>query len=542
MIAALRIQVFRRFWSASLFSNFGLLVQGVGAAWAMTELTSAPDMVALVQTATMAPYMLFALGAGAIADTYDRRKVGLTGMSIALAGAVLLTVLAWSALLTPYLILILTFTIGSGIALFAPAWQASVVEQVPPSNLPAAIALNSISYNIARSFGPAIGGVIVALAGATAAFLVNVFFFLPMILALLIWRRVQEPSRLPPERLMRAVISGARYVFHSPSLRMVMVRCFLIGVAGSSILALMPLIARDLLQGDASLYGTMLGIYGIGAVLGALVMGAVTQRLGSEGTVRLSLILIAIAVAVIGVSASAWLTGGVLLVAGACWMIGIAIFNIGVQTVSPRWVTGRALASFQTASSGGIAIGSWLWGYVATETDVGTALLVASGFTVLVVIVGRWLPISEFSPAGELVSREDPEIALEITDRSGPVVIEVEYCVPADKAREFYGVMLQMQLSRQRTGAYGWSIARDLSNPELWTERYHCPTWLDYLRQRNRLTRAEVELHERSQSFQSGVQLKVKRMLERPFGSVRWREDVREGPDILPIPPGSSGH
>src|SRR5581483_1399239 len=171
--APLRHIAFRRIWSASLLSNLGLLIQAVGAAWAMTQMTSSADKVALVQTALMLPVMLIAMPAGAIADMYDRRIVSLVALVIALSGASALTVLSWMGLVTPNSLLALCFVVGSGMALLGPAWQSSVTEQVPADMLPAAVALNGISYNIARSFGPAIGGIVVATAGAMAAFAAN---------------------------------------------------------------------------------------------------------------------------------------------------------------------------------------------------------------------------------------------------------------------------------------------------------------------------------------------------------------------------------
>ncbi len=216
VMAPLRHAVFRRIWLASLLSNLGLMINGVGAAWAMTQMTSSADMVALVQTALMLPIMLLSLAAGAIADMYDRRIVGLAALSVGLAGAVALTALAYLDAVTPNSLLLFCFMIGSGMALFGPAWQASVSEQVPVDTLPAAVALNGISYNIARSFGPALGGLIVAAAGAVAAFVSNVVLYIPLLIVLYLWQRTLEPSRLPPERLRRAMVSGVRYIVHSP--------------------------------------------------------------------------------------------------------------------------------------------------------------------------------------------------------------------------------------------------------------------------------------------------------------------------------------
>ena len=540
IIAPLRHAVFRRIWFASLVSNLGILIQGVGAAWAMTQMTSSADKVALVQTALMLPIMLIAMPAGAIADMHDRRVVAMISLGIALVGATALTVLAWLGLVTPNILLALCFVVGSGMALFGPAWQASVSEQVPAETLPAAVALNGISYNIARSFGPAIGGIVVATSGAVAAFAVNAVLYLPLMVVLFLWNRTHEPSRLPRERLNRAIVSGVRYIANSPSIRIVLIRTLVTGIIGGSVSALMPLVARDLLHGGAQTYGVMLGAFGMGAVIGALNIGEVRRRMSGEAAVRACAISMAGAIAAVALSTHAVLTAVALVLAGAVWMLAVALFNIGVQLSAPRWVAGRSLAAFQASIAGGIAVGSWGWGHLTDLAGVETALLVSAGLMLISPLLGIWLrmpPVgARNEDATELLS--DPEVRLSLTGRSGPLVVEIEYRVAQDNARAFHNVMQEVQLSRQRNGAYGWSIARDIGDPELWTERYHCPTWLDYLRQRNRATQSERGLHQRAIDFHLGPEpIRVRRMLERPFGSVRWKEDTpdRAANEVLPV-------
>jgi len=538
--APLRHPVFRRIWLASLVSNLGILIQGVGAAWAMTQMTSSADKVALVQTALMLPIMLIAMPAGAIADMHDRRIVALISLGIALAGATTLTVLAWFGLVTPNILLALCFVVGSGMALFGPAWQASVSEQVPAETLPAAVALNGISYNIARSFGPAIGGLVVATSGAVAAFAVNTVLYLPLMVVLFLWNRTHEPSRLPRERLNRAIVSGVRYIANSPSIRIVLIRTLVTGIIGGSVSALMPLVARDLLHGGAQTYGIMLGAFGMGAVFGALNIGEVRRRMSGEAAVRACAISMAGAIAAVALSTSAILTAVALVLAGAVWMLAVALFNIGVQLSAPRWVAGRSLAAFQASIAGGIAVGSWGWGHLTDLAGVETALLVSAGLMLLSPLLGIWLRMPRVGARNEDATEllADPEVQLSLTARSGPLVVEIEYRVAQDNARAFHNVMQEVQLSRQRNGAYGWSIARDIGDPELWTERYHCPTWLDYLRQRNRATLSERALHQRAIDFHLGPDpIRVRRMLERPFGSVRWKEDTpdRAANEVLPV-------
>ena len=543
--APLREPVFRRIWLASLLSNFGMLVQGVGAAWAMTLMTSSADKVALVQTAAMLPTMLISIAAGAIADMYDRRLVSLIGLGIALAGATTLSILTFLDAITPNILLLFCFIVGTGMALFGPSWQASVSEQVSPETLPSAVALNGISYNIARSFGPAIGGVIVAAAGAGAAFVTNAALYLPIVIVLYLWRRQHEPSRLPPEGLRRAVVSGVRYIVNSPQTRIVLTRTLVTGVLGGSAFALMPLVARDLLHGNAQTYGLMLGAFGLGAVVGALNIARIRKTIDDERFVRIGAMVMGLGIVVMGLSHSAALTVAALVVTGAMWTTSVTVYNIGVQLSAPRWVAGRALASFQTAIAGGIAAGSWGWGHTADVVGVDKALLIGGALLFVSPLLGIRLRMPTFSTSAEAAEiLADPEIHLLLNPRSGPIIVEIDYRVDPGRAREFYGVMQEVQLARQRTGAYGWSIARDITEPELWTERYHCPTWHDYLRQRNRPTAAERQLTQSAQEFHVGPEpVRIRRMLERPFGSVRWKEDTPDrGPgEVLPISAPTSG-
>jgi Transmembrane secretion effector len=290
--------------------------------------------------------------------------------------------------MTPDLLLALCFTVGSGMALFGPAWQASVSEQVPSEALPSAVALNSISYNIARSFGPAIGGVIVAAAGAIAAFATNALAYLPLVFVLFLWRRAKEPSRLPPERLARAVISGVRYIWNSPSIRVLLVRTLVTGIVGGSVAALMPIATRDLLRGGAQTYGVMLGAFGLGGgdrssqriyAAFALWRGGrdppLRRHHGHRGRN----------------CRSESLTdpyGRRFIFAGAGWTASVTLFNVGIQLAAPRWVAGRALAAYQAAIAGGIAIGSWIWGTAAGLVGVKGALLASGAALILSSLLG----------------------------------------------------------------------------------------------------------------------------------------------------------
>jgi hypothetical protein len=330
----------------------------------------------------------------------------------------------------------------------------------------------------------------------------------------------------------------------SPNIGKVLLRGFAFGLSASAILALLPLVARDLVKGGPLTYGIMLGAFGLGAVIGALNVSMVRRKFEAELSVRISSLVMGVAVAVAALSPWSVLTAFALVVAGVVWMLAIALFNIGVQLSAPRWVAGRALAAFQASIAGGIALGSWAWGHVANNVGVGETLLISGAVMFASPLIGLWLPMPLVATAADDADAlADPEVHLQLSARSGPIVIEIEYRVAQTGAREFHNLMQKVQLSRQRNGAYGWSIARDIADPELWTERYHCPTWLDYLRQRNRPTASERALTLSAQEFHMGPEpVRIRRMLERPFGSVRWKEDTPDrAAKALPIPVDPTG-
>ncbi|MCE7796801.1 MFS transporter [Sphingobium sufflavum] len=529
--APLRQPVFRNIWIASLFSNLAQLILGVGAAWEMTHLTTSASMVAAVQTALMVPMMIFAVPAGAIADMFDRRKIAMSGLAFSIAGAAVLTVLAYLGYTSPWVLLLFCVIIGAGVAIFAPSWQSSIREQVEPEQLPAAVALGSISYNIARSFGPALGGVIVLAWGAKAAFNLTTVSYIPLFITFWLWKRAHVPSRLPPERIDRAILSGMRYAFHSPPIRRVLGRALLFGLATASYSALGALIARDLLHGNAGTYGLLLGASGVGAVVGALAIQPIRDGMGTENALRWSALISAGALAAMGLSTNVWITAVAFFFAGGVNILTVSLMNVAVQLAAPRWVTARALSLFTSALTGGIAIGAILWGEFASAWSVEVAMVVSGGALLLTGVVGFALPLIDTESQDsdlELVEfGYEPDVALDISLRSGPIVIEVDYDVDPAQAREFYGVMLKVQRIRQRNGGFSWQLSRAIGNPWAWTERFECPTWGDYLRLRDRNTHADREVQAQADAYHHDREApRVRRQLARPFGSVRWRAET----------------
>lgn len=372
----LRQTAFRNIWIANLVSSLGLLIHSVGASWTMVSLTSAPEMVALVQTAMALPMVLLSLAAGAVADNFDRRRVMIIAQVTMLSVATTLAVLSLGGLLTPWLLLALTFMLGCGSALNNPAWQASIGDLVPRRELAAAITLNGMSFNLARSLGPAIGGLVVGALGAAAAFALNAMSYVGLIVVLIRWKAPRAAAAR--ERLDRAMAAGLRYVARSPDVAAVVGRCGAFGLAASAVQALLPLAARDLAGGGPEQFGLLLGAFGLGGVLGAFASRRLRSRASSEVIVQWAFVVFGTAALVTGVSR--WMPFSLiaLAVAGAAWVLALSTLNSTVQLSVPRWVMARVLSIYAMAGFGGMALGSWIWGLVAADRGVGTALCLSA--------------------------------------------------------------------------------------------------------------------------------------------------------------------
>ena len=520
-LAPFQHRVFATFWWAALVSSFGSLIQTVGASWQMATITDSPDMVAWVQTAGALPFFFLSLLAGAFADTYDRRIVMLVSQGVMLVASAALAGIALADAVTPGSLLLFTFLIGCGTAAFAPAWQASIGEQVPRDQVPSAIMANAFGFNIARSVGPAIGGVIVAALGAAAAFVINTVSYLGMLAALLWWRPKRETSTLPREPLGSAVAAGIRYVWLSPHLVAILLRCLLFTVPLTAVPALMPIVARDLLAGGAQTYGVLLGGFGVGAMAGALSSGALRARFTSDTMLRGLCAVASLAMFAIAYSRWAPLTLFAHLVAGFVWTLGLATFNIAVQMSSPRWVTGRTLAMYQTFAFAGMAAGAWIAGHLATDLGVRTALAIGGLAALGTFLVAHWLPVS-VARLGSL----DPHIvtdiqppAVELDGSTGPIVVTLEYRVPGENAEAFAAEINELGRIRQRDGARAWSVSQDIDDPLLWVERFESPTWSDYLRRHTRPTLADQAVRQRIAQLIEGERGVVRRFVGRPAGA-----------------------
>lgn len=390
-LAPFRYPAFRAIWTANLFSNIGSMIQSVGAAWLMTELTRSHVLVALVQASATIPILLLGMFAGAIADNYDRRRVMLAAQSGMLVVSAALAVLSYTGNIGPWSLLALTLMVGMGTALNGPAWQASVRLQVDRADLPQAISLNAISFNLARSVGPALGGILISLWSTSLAFALNAVSYVGMIVVLANWR----PESLPPMRepMLAAIGRGIRFCAASSPIRKVLLRGFAIGFGAAGLQALMPSIARDVLKGSELDYGLMLGGFGIGSIVTALWISKIRRRLGSEAVVTAATVIFAAALLLMASATSVPVAVGAAFIGGMGWASAMTSLNVAMQLRSPEDILGRCLSIYQAVTFGGMALGAWAWGSVADLSSLPTALHFAAGWLALSLAMHFFAPM-----------------------------------------------------------------------------------------------------------------------------------------------------
>jgi MFS family permease len=387
--APFRYAAFRAIWTANLASNLGATMQSVGAAWLMTDLTTSHQLIAMVQASTTVPIMLFGVFAGAIADNYDRRRIMLISQIGMLVAAAALSAFTWAGMMTPALLLSLTLALGIGTALNSPAWQASVRQQVGVDDLPQAIALNTISFNLARTVGPALGGLLISLWNVSLTFGINAISRPPLIIALLRWR--PEPLTRKRTSMLPSIATGLRYCAGSSPIRRVLARGAAMGFGVAGYQALVPAVVRGQLHGSEIAYGLLLGLFGIGSIGAALIIGPARRRLGTETVITIATLAYVVAQVVLANAHSLASAAPATFIAGAGWVAGLTTINVTMQMRSPEAILGRCLSIYQAATFGGMALGAWVWGAVADWRGLPFALYGAALFLALSLVVLRVL-------------------------------------------------------------------------------------------------------------------------------------------------------
>jgi MFS family permease len=512
----LRHRRFRSFYLGSVGTALGFTMQATTAAWLMTTLTTSALMVALVQTASATPALLFGLVAGSLADIVDRRKVLLVSQIVLLASTATLGLAAVAGAIGPHALLALAFVIGVGFTFYMPTQQAMINDLVPHAELPPAVALGAIAFNVSRAIGPAIAGAIAAWLGAGSALLASALLFAGMIVAVRGLRRSAPAIPGIPETVLSGIRSGVRFARHSPSILALLQRIVSFSVCASALFSLLPVVARDQFGLGAGGYGLLFGCFGAGAVGAAFLLPRQLQRAPLNSVVNLGFVLWGVGALLVAATLN---VGGAAIGAatcGAAWVAVLAATSAGTQSSAPAWVRARMLALNLVAFQASIAAGSALWGWVASSIGVRITLALSGAAAVLMLALNQRARVA-------LGQEADLKAGVQLTELSvvgeplpddGPVLIQIEYRIAPEDRMPFLQAIHDLEPARRRNGASAWRIFRDLEVEGRFVERFVVTSWAEYVRLRARMTMADQELRDRVLRLQRpGIPARISRLI-----------------------------
>ncbi|MCY7371660.1 MAG: MFS transporter [Polaromonas sp.] len=500
----LKRPVFRMLWSTWLVANICMWMSDVAGAWLMTSMTTSPIWVALVQSAATLPVFLLGLPSGAMADILDRRRFFIITQFWIASVAVLLCVAVVSGAMTPPLLLLLTFFNGIGLALRWPVFAAIVPELVPRSELPAALALNGVAMNTSRIIGPLVAGALIASAGTAWVFVLNAVLSVISGFVIMRWRRDHVPSPLGREKLVSAMRVGVQFVRQSARLRAVLLRVAIFFFHSTALLALLPLVARNLKGGDAGAFTLLLAAMGGGAIVAAIYLPRLRQAMPRDALVMRAMALQSVSMAVMAFAPNLYVAVPAMLFNGMAWITCANSLSVSAQLALPDWVRARGMSMFQMAIMGASASGAALWGQVATVSTLQTGLLIAAGSgAVSMLLAQRW--VTDLSIEEDLTpSREWKAPVADEPPGTGHVVVSIDYQIDPARAADFRIIMEESRRSRLRQGALGWELLRDIGKPGRYVEQIIDESWTEHLRRFDRVTASDVALRERKLAFHLG--------------------------------------
>jgi MFS family permease len=501
-------------WLAYLISLIGTWAREAGGPWLMRALKEGHAdqafWVSLIQTAGTLPICLLSIAAGVLADIYDRRNLLIITNVWMLVMSMLLGIATLAGMATPQVLLGFTFLLGVGAALAGPAFQYVIPELVPPSELPLAVALNSVALNVARAVGPVLGMLIVMaispwankVPAIGASFLVNAAAFVGVIWVLVRWHRAAQKRPAHPETLYSATVTAFRYTAHSPALRAILIRVAGFILCAVIVWAQLPIIARQLLKGQEWTYLILMGAVGAGAVIGVMFMPKMDKRFSTEGMVTICTVAFGLAVMALsqckGALANLWFAGALMMVVGFNWVIVPTNFNIATQRSVPGWVKGRAIAMYMTILFGSFAVGSPIWGAIASRLQIHNALLIAGFLVAVGSLLALPFPLTrakgqDFGPANRPAPTDAPP-----ADAAVGLEMVLAYSVERARGDEFVRLMQHdVRRQRLRNGATRWQLTPregdESSNGTIvYEEAFSFTSWSDRLRFHARTTKADA--------------------------------------------------
>ncbi|MBA3477135.1 MAG: MFS transporter [Lautropia sp.] len=529
----LRNGAFRAFYTGSVGTALGYTMQASMAAWLMATLTPSALMVALVQSASTAPFLLFGLVAGSLADIMNRRKLIVVTQVVMLVSTALLGAIAVTGLVGPTSLLLLTFLCGAGFTFYMPAQQASINDLVSRADLSRAVALGAVAFNVARAIGPAMAGAIAAWLGSGSALLASSIFFLLMIYGVRSLKTVEKAIPGVPETLFAGVQSGLRFARHSPAMRSLVILNLSFTACASALWALLPLVARDQLGLGPGGFGLLLGTFGAGAVVAALGIPGQLQKRSLDTVVRASVLLWISATLLV---AATQMTAVALLgafFAGAAWVGVLASLSAGTQSTAPAWVRARAVSINLLAVQSGLAVGSFLWGVLASAAEVRLTIAVSAGAMLLLYGLNHRVHVELGEEADVTPYSQLPDLAVSVEPlpHDGPVLVQVEYRIDPENRPAFLHAVQAVEATRRRNGASSWRVFRDVAEDGRFVERYVITSWAEYVRLRMRMTVADRKLQNRVVEFQrKDVPIRISRLIGISAEEMQHRPDHSPGP------------
>lgn len=503
----LTIPLFRILWIATVTSNIGTSMHEAGGQWLMTSLSPSPLMVSLILTVTALPIVILAIPSGALADILDRRKLLIVTQFLMMIVAGIFAILTFYEIITPEMLLILTFVLGLGAAINMPSMIGMSLALAGTSDKQTAISFGGIGINIGRAVGPAVAGILIVFAGPWIVFLLNACTFTG-IMAVLFYLRKDPRDRDPfPEHVIGAMRNGLKYVRHSPKVHSVLVRDGAFAFFGSAIFALLPLLSRRELELNSDGFGMLLGFFGVGAILsGFFVLPKIQKKISLDGIVLTGSILTAIVMFTLATQHEFILLLAVMIVSGIAQIFVMASLNFAAYKSTPKWVGLRILSVHVLIFQASITIGSIVWGTLAQLYGIPTALVI-SGIGILaglIVMLKFKLPAKNDDELVPSMHWSIPQISQEINLDDGPVLVEIQYNVESKNSNYFYNEIQKLKEIRLRDGSINWHLFHDLEVPERYVESFIVSSWAEHMRQHERITVDDKKIQDKVNTFHTG--------------------------------------